>query len=82
MDSDPNNYSIGIETLGFGAKTNDPNIYTPAMYSALHTLVADLSQKYDIPMVKGRVVGHEDVNPVARFGWDPSAGFDWSRVYQ
>jgi hypothetical protein len=23
-DPDPNNYSIGIETLGFGADSNDP----------------------------------------------------------
>lgn len=82
IDADPNNYAIGIETLGFGAKTNDPNVYTPAMYSALRALIGDLSQKYGIPKTKGRIVGHEDVNPIARFGWDPSAGFDWSRVYE
>lgn len=81
VDPDPNNYSIGIETLGLGAKTADPETYTPAMYASLRTLVADLSQKYEIPMVKGRIIGHEDVNPVNRFGWDPSSGFDWSQVY-
>jgi hypothetical protein len=81
-DSDPNNFSIGIETLGFGSKNNDPAVYTPAMYASLRTLVLDLSQKYGIPLEKGRVVGHEDVNPIARFGWDPSGGFDWSRVHQ
>jgi len=82
VDADPNNYSIGIETLGLGAKTDDPDVYTPAMYATLQTLVVDLSQKYAIPLKKGRVVGHEDVNPIARFGWDPAAGFDWSRIYQ
>jgi N-acetyl-anhydromuramyl-L-alanine amidase AmpD len=79
-DPDPNNYSIGIETLGLGADSSDPGAYTPAMYSTLRTLVQDLSRKYSIPIEKGRVVGHEDVNPVARFGWDPSSGFDWSRI--
>lgn len=53
---------------------------TPAMYATLRTLVQDLSQKYSIPIEEGRIVGHEDVNPIARFGWDPSAGFDWSRI--
>jgi len=82
VDPDPNNYSIGIETLGFGAQSADPAVYTPAMYASLRTLVSDLSRKYGIPMTKGRIVGHEDVNPVARFGWDPSSGFEWPRVYQ
>jgi N-acetyl-anhydromuramyl-L-alanine amidase AmpD len=81
VDADPNNYAIGIETLGFGATTPDPAIYTAAMYATLRRLVTDLSQKYGIPMKKGRVVGHEDLNPLARFGWDPAAGFEWSRVY-
>jgi hypothetical protein len=81
VDTDPNNYAIGIETLGLGAKTPDPTVYPPAMYSTLRSLVADLSQKYAIPMKKGRIVGHEDVNPLARFGWDPGSGFDWSVVH-
>ena len=81
-DTDPNNYAIGIEILGFGAKTADSAVYTDAMYKTLRTLVMNLSKKYAIPMEKGRVVGHEDVNPITRFGWDPSAGFDWSRVYK
>lgn len=81
VDPDPNNYSIGIETLGFGAKTPDPDVYPEPMYVRLRELVSNLSQKYDIPMIAGRVVGHEDVNPIGRFGWDPGAGFDWSRVH-
>jgi N-acetyl-anhydromuramyl-L-alanine amidase AmpD len=82
VDPDANNYTIGIETLGHGAKTSDPAVYTSAMYSALKRLVIDLSAKHAIPMTKGRVVGHEDVNPIARFGWDPAAGFDWSQVHE
>lgn len=81
VDPDPNNHAIGIETMGFGASTPDPNVYPEPMYASLRTLVSNLSQKYDIPMEPGRVVGHEDVNPIGRFGWDPGAGFDWSRVH-
>jgi hypothetical protein len=81
IDADPNNYAIGIETLGVGSKSANPAVYTPAMYKSLRTLVRDLSERYGIPMEKGRIVAHEDVNPIARFGWDPGAGFDWSRVH-
>lgn len=80
-DPDPNNYAIGIETLGFGSKKSDPNVYTDAMYKKLGELTRNLSAKYNIPCVKGRIVGHEDVAPVERFGWDPNTGFDWSAVH-
>jgi len=81
-DPDPNNYSIGIETLGFGARTPAPAVYTDKMYKALERLIADISAKYSIPVKKGRIVGHEDVNPVSRFGWDPAFGFDWSIIHK
>ena len=81
LDPDPNNYAIGIETLGVGGKIGDPKAYTPAMCGALRALIFDLSKKYAIPMEKGRVIGHEDVNPIGRFGRDPCAGFDWTKVY-
>lgn len=77
---DPNNYAIGIETQGYGGTSADA--YTDAMYVQLDRLLDNLSQKYAIPRTKGRVVGHEDVDPVNRFGWDPSSGFDWSRVHR
>jgi len=81
VDPDPNNYSIGIETLGFGSSSPDPSIYSDAMYFSLRTLVAALCTQYGIPNKKGFVVGHEDVNPVGRFGWDPSRGFEWARIH-
>ncbi len=80
VHQDPNDYSIGIETLGFGATKPSKTAYTPEMYATLQRLVTDLTQRHDIPMKKGRVVGHEDVNPIGRFGWDPGQGFDWSVV--
>ena len=82
VDPDPNRYAVGIETMGVGGPTNNPGVYTPAMYKTLDRLLDNLSAKYSIPRQKGRMVGHEDVNPVERFGWDPNAGFDWSVVYK
>ncbi len=80
-DPDPNNYSIGIEILGFGSREKNKTAYTDAMYATLGRLTKDLSAKYGIPCRKGRILGHEDVNPIGRFGWDPHAGFDWSAVW-
>ena len=77
IDSDPNNYSIGIEILSMGAKTKNKTAYSDEMYEALRSLIKNLSGKYRIPRAKGRIIGHEDVNPIGRFGWDPNAGFDW-----
>jgi len=80
-DGDPNNYSIGIECLSVGAKTADKAVYSDEMYETLEVLTKNLSDKYGIPRTKGRIVGHEDVNPIGRFGWDPNAGFDWTVVH-
>jgi len=81
VEPDPNNYSIGIECLSIGAKTKDQTAYSDEMYEALGSLTKNLSVKYGIPRTKGRIVGHEDVNPIGRFGWDPNAGFDWTMIY-
>ncbi|HEV8389112.1 MAG TPA: N-acetylmuramoyl-L-alanine amidase, partial [Dongiaceae bacterium] len=77
----PNDYAVAIEILSVGAKTPSATAYTQAMYEALSDLVADICARHGIPQRKGRVVGHEDVNPVQRYGWDPNQGFDWSRVW-
>lgn len=81
VDADPNNYSIGIECHGYGSTEKDETVYTERMYSALDVLTRNLSDKYAIPRQKGRIVGHEDVNPITRFGWDPNSGFDWSLLH-
>lgn len=79
-DSDPNNYSIGIECLTYGSKSPDSSKYTDQMYKALDKLIENLCGKYDILRSREYVVGHEDVNPLARFGWDPNSGFEWGRI--
>jgi len=80
VDPDPNNYSIGIEIMGLGSTTADPSVYTDQMYRTLDILISDLSEKYSIPKSKDHILGHEDVHPIGRFGWDPAGGFNWSVV--
>lgn len=75
-----NQHSIGIETVGHGGAS--PSAYTDAMYATLAKLVADICERHGIARKFGPVCGHEDVNPVERWGWDPGRGFDWSRVVE
>src|SRR5947207_14450767 len=77
VSKDPNAYAIGIELLTEGSKNKAG--YDDKLYDGLHVLLPDLCSKYDIPVDKDHIIGHEDVNPVERFGWDPGAGFDWDR---
>ncbi|MEO7323393.1 MAG: N-acetylmuramoyl-L-alanine amidase [Dokdonella sp.] len=77
----PNAYSVGIEILSLGATKASDETYTPAMYRSLRSLVTDICARQAIPMQKGHVLGHEDVNPVQRYGWDPNQGFDWTQVW-
>lgn len=46
-------------------------------YIALAALIAHLCKRHDIPVEfgSGHIVGHEDVNPYSRPGWDPGAPF-------
>jgi len=76
----PNHYSIGIELLTVGSKIPDPAVYSEQMYHTLNRLIEDLCRKYTIPRTRANIIGHEDVNPLARFGWDPNQGFEWDKI--
>lgn len=78
---DPNNNSIGIEILSVGAQTARPQEYSDEMYAALGALVGDICRRHHLPVQRETVCGHEDVNPVERWGWDPNQGFDWDRLF-
>jgi len=77
---DPNNNSIGIEILSIGASTPRPDQYSNEMYAALGALIGDICRRHRLPIQHETVCGHEDVNPVERWGWDPHQGFDWDRL--
>jgi len=81
-DHDPNNNSIGIEIFSIGARSPLAEQYSPQMYSALASLVADICRRHRLPVTREAICGHEDVNPVERWGWDPNQGFDWERLFE
>lgn len=76
----PNHAYIGIENVPAG--TGSPWVqrwgqglvgrFTPAQYLANAALVFKLAPDFGVDVHKaGRVVGHEDINPLTRPGWDP-----------
>lgn len=79
---DPNSNSIGIEIFSIGARDPLADQYTADMYAALGMLVGDLCRRHNLPVSREAVCGHEDVNPVDRWGWDPNQGFDWERLFE
>ena len=87
-----NRYSIGIELMAIGSYEDmsiyltkeqydalDPAWigYTDAQYTALEGLVADICQRYDIPMDRSHIIGHEEYASQKN---DPGELFDWSRI--
>ncbi len=79
QNTDPNSYSIGIELLTTGG--SEAEKYASGLYDGLAILLKDLCSTYSIPRDSDHIIGHEDVNPVERWGWDPNSGFDWKRVF-
>jgi N-acetyl-anhydromuramyl-L-alanine amidase AmpD len=81
----PNAYSIGIELCNVGCgqeeHKDDRNMqFDEGVYTGLDRLLTDLCERHHIPRTREFIVGHEDVNPIARAGWDPGWAFNWNRV--
>jgi len=91
----PRSNYIGIEMIPCGTWPNQSGNWTPfwadpfggtrfsgATYLATAELVLQLAGAYDINTLDRRkLLGHEDVNPVTRPGWDPgdmTGGFSWN----
>ena len=65
----------------FGEPAGPGQRFTAQQYTSLAMLVNELSSKYGIPLSGGRLVGHEDIDPMDRPGWDPGdmhGYFSWS----
>lgn len=77
----PNSDSIGIEILSWGGVRRNPDRYSPDMYRTLGNLARSLCERHGLPVSPETVCGHEDVNPVERWGWDPNRGFEWDRLF-
>ncbi|MFC3584149.1 N-acetylmuramoyl-L-alanine amidase [Streptantibioticus rubrisoli] len=76
-----NMHSVGIEHEGFAA--HGATWYTPEQYQATADLVRYLAAKYDIPLDRQHIIGHDNVpgpvdGHVAGMHWDPGPYWDWA----
>ncbi|MFI6061590.1 N-acetylmuramoyl-L-alanine amidase [Streptomyces sp. NPDC051286] len=77
-----NTHSIGIEQEGVAVE--GATWYTPEMYNSTAKLVRYLADKYDIPLDRQHIIGHDGVPPTSAAGtrkmhWDPGPYWDWNR---
>ncbi|MFJ3672457.1 N-acetylmuramoyl-L-alanine amidase [Streptomyces sp. NPDC090106] len=75
-----NLHSIGIEHEGFAVQ--GAAWYTEAQYQATADLVRYLAARFDIPLDRQHVIGHDNVaGPnsalVSGMHWDPGPSWDW-----
>ncbi|MFC4584780.1 peptidoglycan recognition protein family protein [Sphaerisporangium corydalis] len=76
--------SIGIEHEGFLAKAG--SWYTEAMYRSSARLVGYLAKRYDIPLDRAHILGHDNVpgtvpGTVAGMHVDPGPYWDWGHYF-
>ncbi|SDJ96713.1 N-acetylmuramoyl-L-alanine amidase [Nonomuraea maritima] len=82
---DVNTRSIGIEHEGYLAKGG--TWYTEAMYRASAKLVKYLAAKYDIPLDRAHILGHDNVpgttaQTVSGMHDDPGPYWDWAHYFE
>ncbi|WAL65096.1 peptidoglycan recognition family protein [Amycolatopsis cynarae] len=76
--------SIGIEHEGFGAQGT---WYTEAMYRTSAKLVRYLADRYEIPLDRQHILGHDTVpgptpGTVKGMHWDPGPYWDWAHYFE
>ncbi|NUP36945.1 MAG: transglycosylase SLT domain-containing protein [Streptomyces sp.] len=76
-----NMHSIGIEHEGYAA--HGATWYTEAQYEATAELVKYLAARFDIPLDRQHIIGHDNVagpgsSFVAGMHWDPGPSWDWN----
>lgn len=79
-----NSRSIGLEHEGYLARGGE--WYTEAMYRASARLVRYLAKKYDIPLDRAHILGHDNVpgitpSHVAAMHEDPGPYWDWAHYF-
>ncbi|GAA2702321.1 N-acetylmuramoyl-L-alanine amidase [Micromonospora olivasterospora] len=75
--------SIGLEHEGFAGHGT---WYTEAMYRTSAKLVRHLAHKFQIPLDRQHILGHDNVpgtvaSTVAGMHWDPGPYWDWSHYF-
>ncbi|RPE43562.1 transglycosylase-like protein with SLT domain [Streptomyces sp. Ag109_O5-1] len=76
-----NMHSIGIEHEGYAA--HGATWYTEAQYEATAELVKYLADRFDIPLDRQHIIGHDNVagpksSLVSGMHWDPGPSWDWN----
>ncbi|MFB7070282.1 N-acetylmuramoyl-L-alanine amidase [Streptomyces sp. NPDC056290] len=79
-----NSKSVGLEHEGFLAEGGQ--WYTEAMYRTSARLVRHLAKKYDVPLDRAHVIGHDNVPgtvpaTVAGMHQDPGPYWDWDHYF-
>lgn len=82
---DVNSRSIGIEHEGYLAKGG--TWYTEAMYRSSAALVQHLATRFDVPLDRAHIVGHDNVpgttaSQVPGMHEDPGPYWDWARYFE
>ncbi|MER6223588.1 N-acetylmuramoyl-L-alanine amidase [Streptomyces sp. 900105755] len=78
-----NMHSIGIEHEGYAA--HGATWYTEAQYEATAELVKYLAARFDIPLDREHIIGHDNVagpksSLVSGMHWDPGPSWDWNHL--
>ncbi len=76
-----NMHGINIEHEGFAAQGKP--WYTEEMYQSSAKLVRHLAQKYNLPLDREHIIGHDEVPSITPAGlanqhWDPGPYWDWN----
>lgn len=79
-----NTHSIGIEHEGYAGTAG---WYTESMYQASAKLVRHLAERYDIPLDRAHVIGHDQVPGILEgytqdVHWDPGPYWDWDHYME
>ena len=79
-----NMHSIGLEHEGFAAQ--GANWFTESLYESSAELVRYLSEKYDVPLDRAHIVGHDQVpghipSRIPAMHWDPGPYWDWEHYF-
>ncbi|CAM5651148.1 amidase [Streptomyces tanashiensis] len=77
-----NLHGVGIELEGYAAQ--GPTWFTPAQYKATAALVAYLARRFDVPLDRKHIIGHDNVLPprparAPDAHWDPGPYWDWEK---
>jgi hypothetical protein len=69
--------SLGVEHEGFAA---DGSWYTEILYRNSAELVGFLADRYDVPIDRAHILGHDNVPQSTH--WDPGPYWDWGHYFQ